>query len=127
MEVFEHLRINPVFTVRELHRVLKRGGQLLLSTPNLFSLAGIWNFLAHQRAMSWSCNDLYDELNLVNEIGFAGHVREYTFREVGQFLLRIGFTSASTEFRLGGSNVWTRVAYKCAPWLRPNVLFIATK
>jgi SAM-dependent methyltransferase len=44
-ELFEHLRINLIFTMREVFRVLKPDGILLLSSPNLRSLLGIINFL----------------------------------------------------------------------------------
>jgi len=124
-EVFEHLRINPVFTVSQIHRVLRPGGFLYLSTPNLFSLAGIRNFLLRRSAYSWSADDLYSELNRVNEMGFAGHVREYTHREVEGFLTRSGFSRIEPFFRLGGTKGWTRPLYAVAPFLRPNVAFRA--
>src|SRR5437899_1596177 len=42
-EVFEHLRINLIASMRELRRVLRPDGLLLLSTPNLRSVQGINN------------------------------------------------------------------------------------
>lgn len=40
-EVFEHLRIDLIFTMSELKRVLKPGGRLFLSTPNHRSLDAV--------------------------------------------------------------------------------------
>ena len=48
-EVFEHLRLDLVFTMTEVRRVLKNDGTLLLSTPNHRSLVGIWTLLWHCR------------------------------------------------------------------------------
>ncbi len=49
-EVFEHLRINLISSMREVCRVLRPGGLLLLSTPNLRSVRGIYNLLRRQEA-----------------------------------------------------------------------------
>lgn len=124
-EVFEHLRLNPVNTMREVFRVLKDGGLLQLTTPNLFSLGGIRNFLMRQQAHFWTTRDLFDELDMVNTSGFAGHVREYTYREVEGFLRRVGFCRVEPTFRLGGTKGWTQGVYHLAPFLRPNVAFHA--
>jgi SAM-dependent methyltransferase len=120
-EVFEHLRINPVRTMQEVHRVIRPGGLLHLTTPNLFSLGGIKNFLLERRAFFCTERELYDELNHINTEGFSGHVREYTHREVEGFLLRVGFTPVRSVFRFGGLKGWTRAIYAVAPFLRPNV------
>ncbi len=48
-ELFEHLRINPNFTLSEVLRVLKPNGVLTLSSPNLKSLGGIRNFMIRDR------------------------------------------------------------------------------
>ncbi len=43
-EVIEHLR-NPFFVVREISRVLKEGGVLVISTPNILNLGSRMRFL----------------------------------------------------------------------------------
>ena len=90
-EVFEHLRIDLIFTMSEAHRVLKKGGALLLSTPNMRSLRGLWMLLRHHT----SCHighDLFAEYDKLRRYGHMGHVREYTAREVTRFVMRIGFS-----------------------------------
>ena len=37
-EVLEHLRISPMTALREIHRILKPGGYLILTTPNIARL-----------------------------------------------------------------------------------------
>ncbi len=36
-EVFEHLRIDPLFVLSEINRVMRMGGRLFFTTPNLYS------------------------------------------------------------------------------------------
>jgi SAM-dependent methyltransferase len=120
-EVFEHLRVNPVNTMRAVRRVVRPGGFLHLTTPNLYSLGGISKFLLQRSAHFYTTRDLYDELDQINIEGFSGHVREYTHREVEGFLRRLGFTRVEAHFRFGGTRAWTRPLYRVAPYLRPNV------
>ena len=86
-EVFEHLRINPIFTMREVHRVLKPDGVLLLSTPNLTSWKG-WYFFAAQGRLA---PDVYNEFAKLERLGHMGHVRVYSVGEVTRFLHKLGF------------------------------------
>ncbi|MDB6011656.1 MAG: hypothetical protein JWL65_3906 [Gammaproteobacteria bacterium] len=89
-ELFEHLRINPVFTLTEVLWVIKPNGILTPSTPNLRSLDGIRNFLFRDRAFSCAPS-IYLEYEKLQTIGHTGHVREYTWTEVVEFLQTIGF------------------------------------
>ncbi|HTP88189.1 MAG TPA: glycosyltransferase [Bryobacteraceae bacterium] len=82
-ELIEHLKADPMHTMSEINRVLKPGGRLLLTTPNIISyraLAGILQgyhpgfFPAYIRPDAFGNAD-------------ARHNREYAPMEV-QFLLR---------------------------------------
>ena len=87
-EVFEHLRINPIFTLRQVHRVLKKDGILMLSTPNLVSWKGWYNFVFKQKLAP----NLFQEYRKLELLGHMGHVRLYSPVEVTQFLKEIGLT-----------------------------------
>lgn len=45
MEILEHLALDPYFFYTEAARVLKPGGHLLITTPNIVSHRGVWKSL----------------------------------------------------------------------------------
>lgn len=94
-EIFEHLRINPIFTLSEIHRVLKPGGVMLLSTPNLTSWKG-WYFFALKGRLA---PDPYKEFAKLDRLGHMGHVRIYSVNEVARFLHMTGFTTEAVIHR----------------------------
>jgi len=123
-ELFEHLRINPIFTMGEVHRILKPNGILLLSTPNLRSLEGFVNFLFRNKA--YSClGSIYDEYKKLEHLGHMGHVREYTTREVSEFLSRCGFRLQTFVFRGRYDQILARQVVRLIPSLRPFVTYVA--
>ena len=85
-EVFEHLR-NPLHVLEEIYRVLRRGGLLILSTPNLYYLPRFLFFL-FGKGLSI---DLYEELGRVRKVGHVGHIREYSKKELENVLTKTKF------------------------------------
>jgi SAM-dependent methyltransferase len=125
-ELFEHLRINPVFTLTEVLRVMKPNGILTLSTPNLRSLDGIRNFLLRDRAFSCASN-IYLEYKKLQTIGHMGHVREYTRTEVVEFLQTIGFAVTAVIYRGEYERRLKQALIALLPRFSPFVSYIARK
>ena len=125
-EVFEHLRINPIFTLREALRVLKPGGVFLLSTPNLWSFRGIRNFLFRQQAGVQSV-DMFAEYEKLATLGHMGHVREYTPREVVEFLRKTGFQIDGIIFRGDYHSSGGKLAARIWRTMRPGLTILARK
>ena len=125
-ELFEHLRIDPVFTLTEVRRVLAPGGRLMLSTPNLRSFRGIRNLVLrnHGHAVSGGVYRQYDKLRT---LGHMGHVREYTTAETTDFLRRIGFSVETLVFRGGHGKGIVGLAERLAPSMRPFFTVIARR
>lgn len=93
-EVFEHLKINPIFALKEINRVLKPGGILMLTTPNLYAIHKIAMF-----NLGRSFNDAYYEFNKLKIYGYVGHIREYSTKEVKKFLENTGFKVEKVTYR----------------------------
>lgn len=125
-EMFEHLRIDPIFTLGEVHRVLKPGGKLLLSTPNLRSLRGLRNLLLHDQGHAVS-GGIYRQYEKLRTLGHMGHVREYTVTETCEFLGQLGFVVETVVFRGGHGRGVVGAVERLAPSLRPFFSVIARR
>jgi SAM-dependent methyltransferase len=130
-ELFEHLRLDLIRTMREVHRIIKPEGLLVLSTPNLRSIKGVISFLV--RGRSYSCaNDLFSEWNKIDRIGHMGHVREYTEREIVSFLEQLGFRVTRVIYRGAFEPVTierrlANLALTVVPRLSPHMTLILRK
>lgn len=125
-ELFEHLRINPVFTLSEVRRVIKPDGTLILTTPNLKSLGGMINYLFRDRNFSSSGN-LYEEYQKLETLGHMGHVREYTRTEIIGFLQNLDFVIKEVICRGRYHVNLAQIMIRLIPALSPFITYIAVK
>jgi len=99
-EILEHLLMNPVGVLGEIHRILKPGGVLVVTTPNVYRLENAIRFA------NWeNFSDLYS-----GHGPYGRHNREYTMSEV-QFLLGFAGFDIEVSFTSDGHHT----AYEALP------------
>ncbi len=82
-EVLEHLVYDPMFTLRNIHRVLKKDGVLIVTTPNVARYQNVERMLNGE--------NIYDPYSGYGAYG--RHNREYTRDELHRLLAQFGFLS----------------------------------
>jgi len=92
-EVFEHLHINLNLTMKEIHRVLKTGGFLYLTTPNLLGVRGTIRLLKRGCMRS----NIYSVWKGAETGDYLGHIREYTPREIAEYLPACGYSEVIVD------------------------------
>ena len=91
-ELIEHLTEDPMHLMSEINRIVKPGGHLVLTTPNIGSLRGIAAILEgyHPGIFTAYIRPRDGEVE-------ARHNREYTPKEIERLLLNSGFTVTLIE------------------------------
>ena len=87
-ELIEHLTADPMHMLAEINRILKPGGHLVITTPNLSSLRAIAAILEGYHPGLFPA---YIRPRAEGEEPEARHNREYTPREVARLLVDSGF------------------------------------
>jgi glycosyltransferase involved in cell wall biosynthesis/SAM-dependent methyltransferase len=104
-ELIEHLQEDPVHMLAELHRVVKWGGLVIVTTPNIASAFSVREALAGRTPNIYS---LYNRQSVGDR-----HAREYTPGDVQTALEAAGFK----VFKLFTENVWHETEDEFLRWL----------
>jgi SAM-dependent methyltransferase len=109
-EILEHLAINPVRALAEIHRVLRPDGVLVLTTPNAISVQRFESFLAGKGLFV----DRYSPT-----FGYGGrHNREYRPYELRELLESTGFVIEEFAIRDLTDGPWAkRLRHAVYRWL----------
>lgn len=121
-EVFEHLVLPPKYVFTPLRRVLKKGGLLIFSTPNIAKFRNRMKLLLGKEILdpiAWVLRDDFDDESPHG----IGHIREYTLMELEQLTSKYGFSTLATSYPVDSafilSDSWSdrlnRQIYKIIP------------
>ncbi|MFH1539011.1 MAG: class I SAM-dependent methyltransferase [bacterium] len=89
-EVLEHIRGNPLPALEEIRRVLRPGGRLYLTTPNVVALRNRLKILVGR--------NIYNPVEMmINVAPYKCHNREYTLAEVVEVVERAGLKVVAAE------------------------------
>lgn len=119
-DVIEHLPVSPRRLLTDVYRVLRPGGHLALTTPNLVNLRARLRLLSG-RTIHFPIDEWFDGDS------FYGHIREYTPRELRYMLESVGFRPQTV--RLSNSLQWNtrRRNGEWTPGPRPTSAFQVAK
>jgi SAM-dependent methyltransferase len=103
-ETMEHFNFNPVGFIRELHRILKPGGQILLTVPNMAELENRVKLLCGKSIGPpvEGYNQFYNYFETGRFLGF--HWREYVLSEMNYLFSTQKFSVASKTHLLTFQN-----------------------
>jgi SAM-dependent methyltransferase len=123
-EVLEHLRLSPSLVFLELKRILKKGGYLVITTPNVARLTNILKLLVGRNPLEAFPDDVITD-NITEHLT---HIREYTMRELIKLCARHKLEILNAHYSRcmehGRPHFWITA---CVPPWRGNLMILARK
>ena len=117
-EIIEHLLFSPTHALYEIHRVLKKDGALIITTPNAISLVKLLKWLKR--------TNLFDQISLDDIYG--RHNREYTKKELEVLLNSCNFKIDDIflfSLPFDCRNIFRKIFYTFS-WLKEYIFIKAT-
>jgi SAM-dependent methyltransferase len=134
LEIIEHLT-SPFHLLAEAHRILRSGGHVVLTTPNVTRIGNVFKLLIgrtpNDRLAPPGYNNPDDE--------WRPHAREYAMHELEEMLRQTGFDIAESRFFLGEDTQqcrqsvsqhgidWAKWPFYVVPHLRGSLLVVGRK
>ena len=129
-QVFAHLRVDLIGSMREIFRVLRPGGLLYLSSPNLRSFRALAQLIFRGDACAFMGSVHYNYSSLESH-GFMGQIRVYTPKEIADFLSTMNFRVGGIIYRGkvhdGRLARFSNSAASVCPSFRPDFTLLAVK
>jgi ubiquinone/menaquinone biosynthesis C-methylase UbiE len=134
LEIVEHLT-SPFHLMKEAYRILKSGGHLVITTPNVTRIGNIFKLLIGRSPNDRLAPPGYDDPN--DE--WRPHAREYAMHELAEMLRYVGFEIALSRFFLGEDTQdcqqtarqsaidWAKVPFYLVPHLRGSLLVVGRR
>lgn len=95
LEVLEHLHANPVKVLERLRSALRRGGPLILSTPNMMCFANRGLMLLNRKLRHFA----YPPFSFDDGVHGYGHDRVYMPAELKEYFAAAGFERVETLYQ----------------------------
>ncbi|MEM7673178.1 MAG: methyltransferase domain-containing protein [Verrucomicrobiota bacterium] len=99
-EVVEHVSGNLIDSISNALSFVKPGGHILVTTPNLRSVSGLYALLTRSSGLaSKPDKSVREQYERVQSYGYFGHIREYTEKEVIDLMVSFGVNHVSSVFQ----------------------------
>jgi len=125
-EVLEHLNYSPLIPLQEIRRVLKNGGKLILSTPNIANSKAIAMLLMGRNVMFMDLERYYITPKPIvwhNNLPFFNrHNRLYNTKELKQLVNRAGLKVDNIHYSYAPGSIGQAKWKKAIHWILGEAL-----
>lgn len=116
-ELIEHLALDPTHMLKEMHRILKPGGRILITTPNVLVLRNLVSLVRDRKNIYYR----YSGYGV-----YGRHNREWTLGELTELVSGCGFeiekASIEDTYPHRGYSLWLKRFF---PHLRDMLIVLA--